>query len=96
MPPARASTAPAATPASDGARWTTFEAKTSRLRPDQRTQLTEVARRLTAAKAGAGERITDNTLIRVAVDLLLSRQNELAGTTEQELRASMGVDFGTS
>lgn len=36
-----------------------------------------------------GERITDNTLIRVAVDLLLARAGELNGTTEDSLRQSV-------
>lgn len=82
----------AAEPATGGARWTELEAKTTRLRPDQRRDLTDLARRLTRAKAGAGERITDNTLIRVAVDLLLSQQDTLAGTTtEEEMRRKFGL-----
>src|SRR5580765_1138489 len=63
-----------------GPRWTTFEAVTARLRPDQRAELTALARQLTKAKGGVGERITDNTIVRVAVDLLLSRGGELYGT----------------
>lgn len=39
----------------------------------------------------AGERITDNTLLRVAIDLLLARADELNGTTEEELAASLGL-----
>jgi hypothetical protein len=42
-------------------------------------------------RGGAGERITQNTLIRVAVALLLSRTGDLAGTTEEELRRSVGL-----
>lgn len=84
---------PAAKPAATGARWAELEAKTTRLRPDQRRDLTDLARRLTRAKAGAGERITDNTLIRVAVDMLLSQQDSLAGTTtEEEMRLKFGLD----
>lgn len=61
------------------------------MRTDQRTALTEAARALNARKQGAGERITDNTLIRVAVDLLLARADELAGATETELRHSLDL-----
>jgi hypothetical protein len=66
--------------------------------PDQVTRLSVQARTLNRigrerARAGgpAGERITVNTLIRVAVALLLSHAQELAGTTEEELRRSLGL-----
>ena len=57
----------------------------------QLDELTIVSRRLNKARRGSGERITDNTLIRVAVDLLLSQQSQLAGATEDELRKSVGL-----
>lgn len=68
--------------------------KESRLRQDQADQLSREVRRLNQARRGTdgattGERITDNTLIRVAVDLLLARAGELHGTTEAELRSSL-------
>jgi hypothetical protein len=50
-----------------------------------------LARVLNRNRGGAGERITTNTLIRVAVALLLSRSQDLAGTTEEELRRSLGL-----
>jgi hypothetical protein len=59
--------------------------------PDQITDLGLLSRRLNRARGGAGERLTQNTLIRVAVALLLSRQAELGGTTEEELRRSLGL-----
>ena len=59
--------------------------------PDQITQLSILARVLNRNRGGAGERITTNTLIRVAVALLLSRSQDLAGTTEEELRRSLGL-----
>jgi hypothetical protein len=59
--------------------------------PDQITELSIRARSLNRKRGGAGERITQNTLIRVAVALLLSRAKELAGTTEEELRQSLGL-----
>jgi hypothetical protein len=59
--------------------------------PDQITELSILARTLNRNRGGAGERLTPNTLIRVAVALLLSRAPDLAGTTEQELRRSLGL-----
>jgi hypothetical protein len=59
--------------------------------PDQITNLSILARVLNRNRGGAGERITTNTLIRVAVALLLSRSQELAGATEEELRRSLGL-----
>lgn len=59
--------------------------------PDQITSLSILARVLNRNRGGAGERITQNTLIRVAVALLLSRSQDLAGTTEEELRRSLGL-----
>ncbi len=59
--------------------------------PDQITNLSILARVLNRNRDAAGERITSNTLIRVAVALLLSRSQDLAGTTEEELRRSLGL-----
>jgi len=59
--------------------------------PDQITNLSILARVLNKNRGGAGERITVNTLIRVATALLLSRSQELEGTTEEELRRSLGL-----
>jgi hypothetical protein len=66
--------------------------------PEQVTRLSVQARTLNRiarerARAGgpAGERITVNTLIRVAVALLLSHAQDLAGATEEELRRSLGL-----
>ena len=59
--------------------------------PDQITNLSILARVLNRTRGGAGERITVNTLIRVATALLLSRSQDLAGTTEEELRRSLGL-----
>ena len=59
--------------------------------PDQITNLSVLARVLNRTRRGAGERITTNTLIRVAVALLLSRSKDLAGATEEELRRSLGL-----
>lgn len=65
--------------------------KETRLREDQVDGLSVLARKLHRAKSGPGERITDNTLIRVAVDLLLSRADQLHGADESALRKSVGL-----
>jgi len=46
--------------------------KECRLRPDQLDALSALARRLKRERRGRGERITENTLLRLAADLLLS------------------------
>lgn len=69
--------------------FSSLERKEARLREDQYTSLTAHARRLNKAKGTGGERITENTLIRVAIDLLLSQVDRLEGATEQELTDSV-------
>lgn len=89
-PPAAAETP--ATAQASRPRFAEFERKEARLRQDQLDALDALARKIKRArKPGAGERITDNTLIRVAVDLLLARQDELTGSTEDELRTSVSL-----
>jgi len=68
-----------------------LERKEARLRPDQFNRLSSITRTLNRARAGKGERITENTLIRVAIDLLLQRETELDGDTEAALRQSVGL-----
>lgn len=65
--------------------------KECRFRDDQLEDLSRSARRLQRTRLAPGPRITDNTLIRVAVDLLMSRADELQGSTEAEIRASLGL-----
>lgn len=72
-------------------RYDELERKEARLRADQYGQLSDLSRRLNRLRAGQGERITENTLIRVAIDLLLSQESDLAGLTEIELRKSVGL-----
>ena len=68
-----------------------LQRKETRLRVEQQDDLTEQARRLNRAKGTGGRRITDNTLIRVAVDMLLSRADKLEGRDEHELRRSVAL-----
>ena len=66
-----------------------FVRKETRLREDQQNELTLAARRLNRAKAAGTPRITDNTLIRIAVDLLLSRLDRASGDDESMLLESL-------
>lgn len=68
-----------------------LERKEVRLRLDQLDELTSLVRRLNRARKGKGERLTENTLIRVAIDLLLKNADQLQGFTEDELLASLGL-----
>ncbi|MEL6788103.1 MAG: hypothetical protein AAFO76_11980 [Cyanobacteria bacterium J06607_15] len=73
-------------------KYLTLVRKEARLREDQLDSLTSLARSLNRKRKGSGERITENTLIRVAVDLLMNQSDKLQGTTEAELSASVGLD----
>lgn len=78
-----------APPAEDQPRYQRLLRKEARLRYDQATALTELRRRLSRGRTDRSEVITDNTMIRVAVDLLLAHADELSGDTEDALRASV-------
>ena len=54
----------------------TYVRKECRLRPDQLDALTALAWRLNRERKGKGERITENTLIRWAVDLLIQHLSQ--------------------
>ncbi len=81
------------TPASaDQPRYLQLLRKEARLRVDQADALASLRRRLARVRTSRGaEILTDNTLIRVAVDLLLDRADQLHGGTEEELRVSLGI-----
>jgi|SRR6478736_588011 len=73
--------------------------KEARVREDQYAALSALARTLMRRRKVKDERITENTLIRVAIDLLLAHQDTLRGATEDELRESVTPalpNFGTS
>ncbi|MFE4777841.1 hypothetical protein [Streptomyces sp. NPDC056713] len=59
------------------------------LRGDQQIELDVVARELQATRTHKGERITANTVIRVAVDAILAHREQLVGDTEEELRTNL-------
>ncbi len=70
-------------------KWQRLERKELRLRADQLDELARLRRALNRQRGGEGERITENTLIRVAVDVLLGQSGKLRGSTEDELRKSV-------
>jgi hypothetical protein len=61
-----------------------------RARAEQLEAVAALRRRIAAdrGRAERSERITDNTLIRVAIDLLLAHGDYLAGATEEQIRES--------
>lgn len=70
-----------------------LKAKTLRFHESQSDALAALVRIVNEQRAVKKERITDNTLIRLAVELLLERKDELAGSNEAELAASLGLDY---
>ncbi len=73
-------------------KYLTLVRKETRLTDLQIEQLTAITRKLNRQRRGRGERITENTLIRVAIDLLLSQSDKLSGGTEAELREALGLE----
>src|SRR5512144_261496 len=61
-----------------------LERKDTRLRSDQLDELSRLARRLQRRRPqGSEERITENTLIRVGVDLVLALSDSLDGARDE-------------
>ncbi|MGA7955316.1 MAG: hypothetical protein WCA07_17530 [Gloeobacterales cyanobacterium] len=69
-------------------KYLTLENKAVRLRSDQIDALAALSKSLNRSRKSQGERITENTLIRVAIDLLLTHGN-VHGTTEEEIKANL-------
>lgn len=70
----------------------------ARIHEDQADELTLLTRQLNLLRTHpdgttVGERITDNTLIRLGIELLLERKHELSGATEEELARSLGLTY---
>ncbi len=73
-------------------KYLSLERKEARLRSDQVDSLSALARRVNRQKASpGGERITENTLIRVAVDWILGQEAYIRGSSEEEIRRGLGV-----
>ncbi len=69
-------------------KYLTLENKAVRLRSDQIDDLAALSKTLNRSRKSQGERITENTLIRIAIDLLLTRGN-VHGTTEEEIKMNL-------
>ena len=61
----------------------------ARLRPDQVDALVSLRRQVAANRTDKRERITDNTLLRLAVDLLLKNAAHIQGDTEEQMRRAL-------
>jgi hypothetical protein len=73
-----------------------LQRREARIHVEQADALTMLTRRLNSERrqpngTTVGERITDNTLIRVAIDLLLQRENEIHGVSEEALAEGLGL-----
>jgi hypothetical protein len=69
-------------------KYLTLENKAVRLRSNQIDTLAALAKALNRSRKSQGERITENTLIRIAIDLLLTHGN-VHGTTEEEIKNNL-------
>lgn len=69
--------------------YATFVRKEALIREEQQAALTALARDLMRRRRHKAERITENTLIRIAIDLLLAHEDQLRGASEAELRKSV-------
>lgn len=87
MPNETASKAPP--PVRAAAKYARLTRKETRVREDQYVALTQLARALMRRRTDRRERITENTLVRVAIDLLLANADQLAGDSENELLQSV-------
>ena len=76
-------------PVRGAAKYARLTRKETRLREDQYVALTQLARALMRRRAARRERITENTLVRVAIDLLLANADQLVGDSENELLKSV-------
>jgi hypothetical protein len=66
--------------------------KVAQIRADQQDSLDALARELHDARTVRGERITANTLIRIAIDGLVEHSGRLQGDNETQLRTAW-LDF---
>ncbi len=66
-----------------------MDRKEARLRRDQLVSLATLRQQVARARQERDEIITDNTLLRVAVDLLLHHADKLSGDTEEQLLKSV-------
>lgn len=72
-------------------KYLTMRRMDARLRPDQISALADLRERVARNRADRSERISESTLVRIAVDLLLARSDRLTGDTETALRESVST-----
>lgn len=58
---------------------------------DQLRALQILEREVMENRSERGQRLTANTLVRISIDLLVERWDDLVGNTEDELRESIGL-----
>ncbi|WP_329039897.1 hypothetical protein OIE71_34720 (plasmid) [Streptomyces sp. NBC_01725] len=73
----------------EGPKWRGLERKEARLHDDQVLDLALLRKKISKQRKDRSEIITDNTLIRIAVDLLFAHQDKLRGDNESELLRSV-------
>jgi hypothetical protein len=70
-------------------KYLSLERKEVRLPSEHIDELTRLVRRLNRQRKGKDERITENTLIRIAVSLLVDFGEQIKGNNEEELLYSL-------
>lgn len=75
-------------------KYLSLERKEVRLPSEHIDELTRLVRRLNRQKTGRDERITENTLIRIAVSLLVDFGESITGNNERELLESLRGSIG--
>lgn len=70
-------------------RYAQYVRKEARVRDDQAAALVILRKKVAAQRTVKVEPVTDNVLIRLAIDLLLAHSDRLHGDTEDELRAAL-------
>jgi hypothetical protein len=73
----------------DKPRYLRLVRKEARVRHDQADALARLRRRIAADRTDRTEPLTDNTLVRVALDVLLLHADALTGDTEEQLLESL-------
>lgn len=80
---------PETTEPQTGPRYAQYVRKEARVRDDQAAALIVLRKKVAAQRTTKTEPITDNVLIRLAIDLLLAHSDRLHGDTEDDLRAAL-------
>lgn len=82
---------PARPEAQSGPKYLRLDTKDVRFWPGQRTDLEMLVQELNRQRRRQGERITVNTLVRLAAAWIVEHGDQLQGITEEELAESLGL-----